>query len=201
MGKSSLILRFVSDVFSEDQVVSIGEDFKVRLLRFGWSFFAQLCRLQEKKVTVDGKTVTLQLWDTAGQERYRIITSSFYHNAHGIMTVYDVTNRESFENVQRWSQEGDRYLDVGVKVVVGNKSDLDAAAALGNEAADVCEEIGAAHFLTSAKTGRGIAELFQGLARALIVEADKAAHHHAQQPSHVTQVEPVQSQKCCCHVL
>ncbi len=177
-----MILRFVSDAFSEDQVVSIGEDFR------------------EKKVTVDGKTVTLQLWDTAGQERYRIITSSFYHNAHGVMIVYDVTNRESFENVGRWSQEVDRYLDVGVKVVVGNKTDLDGGAALADEAAEVCDNIGAAHYLASAKTGKGIAEIFEGLARGLIAEAEKAAQHEVAPSRHVTQVQP-ERQKGCCRIL
>jgi Ras-related protein Rab-1A len=183
VGKSSLILRFVSDVFSEDQVVSIGEDFR------------------EKKVTVDGKTVTLQLWDTAGQERYRIITSSFYHNAHGVMIVYDTSNRESFENVGRWSQEVDRYLDVGVKVVVGNKCDLDAGVARADEAEEMCDNIGAEHYLASAKTGKGIAEAFEGLARGLIAEAEKAAAHEAPPPSHVTQVQAERSQKGCCHIL
>jgi small GTP-binding protein len=69
VGKSSLILRFVADAFSEDPVVSIGGEFR------------------EKDFVVDGKTVRLQLWDTAGQERYRIITSSFYHNAQGTIIV------------------------------------------------------------------------------------------------------------------
>ncbi len=69
VGKSSLILRFVADGFSEDPVVSIGGEFR------------------EKDVVVEGKTVRLQLWDTAGQERYRVITSSFYHNARGTIIV------------------------------------------------------------------------------------------------------------------
>ena len=66
----------------------------------------------------------LQIWDTAGQERFRTISSTYYHGAHGIIVVYDVTNRTSFENVVRWLTEIDKYAREGVnKLLVGNKSD------------------------------------------------------------------------------
>ena len=54
-------------------------------------------------------------WDTAGQERFRTITSSYYRGAHGIIIVYDVTDRESFNNVKHWIQEIDKYAADGVK--------------------------------------------------------------------------------------
>jgi hypothetical protein len=66
-------------------------------------------------------------WDTAGQERFRTITSSYYRGAHGIIIVYDITDRESFENVKTWLNEIDRYACENVnKLLVGNKSDLDS---------------------------------------------------------------------------
>jgi Ras-related protein Rab-1A len=63
-------------------ISTIGVDFKIQSLK------------------LDGSTVKMQIWDTAGQERFRTITSSYYRGAHGIMVVYDVTDRETFENVK-----------------------------------------------------------------------------------------------------
>jgi small GTP-binding protein len=120
-------------------------------------------------VTVDGQTVKLQLWDTAGQERYRIITSSFYHNAHGTILVYDVGSKESFDNVVRWGQEVDRYIDSSLKVVVGNKCDLDSQVGLENDAAEVCDNIGASHHIVSAKTNKGVEEMFEATVRELLL--------------------------------
>ena len=63
-------------------------------------------------------------WDTAGQERFRTISSTYYRGAHGIIVVYDVTNRVSFDNVQRWLTEIDKYARENVnKLLVGNKAD------------------------------------------------------------------------------
>jgi Ras-related protein Rab-1A len=61
-----------------------------------------------RTIQLDGKTIKLQIWDTAGQERFRTITSSYYRGAHGISIVYDITDRDSFENVKQWLNEIER---------------------------------------------------------------------------------------------
>lgn len=66
-------------------------------------------------------------WDTAGQERFRTITSSYYRGAQGIIVVYDVTDRDSFDHVRQWMQEIERYAGENVsRLLVGNKNDLTA---------------------------------------------------------------------------
>lgn len=107
VGKSCLLLRFADDKFSDQYISTIGVDFKIRTIE------------------LDSKTIKLQIWDTAGQERFRTISSTYYRGAHGIMVVYDITNKESFNNVTRWLTEIDKYAREGVnKLLVGNKSDL-----------------------------------------------------------------------------
>ena len=88
-------------------VSSIGVDFKT------------------KDIIVNNKKVKLQLWDTAGHERFRTITTSYYRGAHGIATVFDLTDRQSFEHVEKWLEEINKYAKENVmRFLIGNKSDL-----------------------------------------------------------------------------
>lgn len=71
-----------------------------------------------KKLVLDKKRIKMQIviisliqWDTAGQDRFRTITSSYYRGAHGIVIVYDITDRSSFEGVQNWLNEINKYAD------------------------------------------------------------------------------------------
>lgn len=91
VGKTCLMLRFVDDKYTDNYNATIGVDFKIHT------------------ITLDGKTVKVQLWDTAGHERFRTISSSFYRGAHGIIIVYDVTDQSTFDNVKHWMGEIDRY--------------------------------------------------------------------------------------------
>ncbi|KMT18418.1 hypothetical protein BVRB_2g025630 isoform B [Beta vulgaris subsp. vulgaris] len=79
----------------------------------------------ERKERVEGKVVKAQIWDTAGQERYRAITSAYYRGAVGALLVYDITKRQSFDNVLRWLHELRDHADSNIVIMlVGNKSDL-----------------------------------------------------------------------------
>lgn len=86
----------------------------------------------------------MQIWDTAGQERFRTITSSYYRGAHGIIVVYDVTDRTSFQNVKQWLGEIDRYACESVnKMLIGNKADLvDKRTVDFNEGKELADSIG-----------------------------------------------------------
>jgi Ras-related protein Rab-1A len=74
-----------------------------------------------RTVKIADKTVKLQIWDTAGQERFRTITSAYYRGADGIIMVYDVTVRDSFNHVREWLQEVDKYASADTcKLLIGN---------------------------------------------------------------------------------
>ena len=71
---------------------------------------------------IDGKRIKLQVWDTAGQERFRTITTAYYRGAMGILLVYDVTSKKSFDNITNWLRNIEEHASEGVeKLLVGNK--------------------------------------------------------------------------------
>ena len=101
---------------------------------------------------------SLLQWDTAGQERFRTITSSYYRGAHGIIIVYDITDRESFDNVKQWLNEIDRYATENVnKLLVGNKCDLESKRQVDfDEAKAFADERGIPFLETSAKNSTNV---------------------------------------------
>jgi Ras-related protein Rab-1A len=148
VGKSCLLLRFADDTYTESYISTIGVDFKIR------------------SIELEGKTVKLQIWDTAGQERFRTITSSYYRGAHGIIIVYDVTDKESFQNIQHWLQEIDKYANEGVmKLLVGNKSDLQSKKVVSyDEAKELADSLGIGFIETSAKNAHNVEQAFTKMA-------------------------------------
>ncbi|NWX17351.1 RAB42 protein, partial [Aegotheles bennettii] len=112
-------------------------------------------------------TAKLQLWDTAGQERFRSITRSFYRSAAGVLLVFDLTNRASFERVPEWFREaaGERPPAF---VLVGHKCDLAAQRAVSaEEATAMAAALGMAFVETSARGGLNVELAFQTLARGI----------------------------------
>lgn len=79
VGKSCLLIRFADGQFYDNYLATIGVDFKFKIL------------------PVDDKLVKYQIWDTAGQERFRTITSAYYKGSHGVLLVFDLTDKHSFE--------------------------------------------------------------------------------------------------------
>uniref|UniRef100_H3GC27 Uncharacterized protein n=1 Tax=Phytophthora ramorum TaxID=164328 RepID=H3GC27_PHYRM len=169
VGKSCLLLRFAGgrlldrlteyvadasqdDAFTESYITTIGVDFRFRTVK------------------IDNKTVKLQIWDTAGQERFRTITSAYYRGADGIIMVYDVTSQESFDHVNDWLNEVNRYASEGTcKLLVGNKSDISDNKAVSYETAKAFADSLSIPFLeTSAKNAQNVEEAFLTMASELI---------------------------------
>jgi len=114
------------------------------------------------KMEVKGKKVKLSIWDTAGQERFRTITSSYYRGAQGIILVYDVSNRETFDALPRWYSELETYVsDSVVKILVGNKVDKEFSRQVPTaEAQAFAERMDSLFIEASAKTAVGVKEAF-----------------------------------------
>lgn len=112
----------------------------------------------------------MQIWDTAGQERFRTITSAYYRGADGIIMVYDVTSQDSFDHVNDWLKEVNRYAAEGTcKLLVGNKSDRTTDRVVTPEQAkEFADDIGVPFLETSAKSAANVEEAFLTMAGELI---------------------------------
>ena len=150
VGKTCIIRRYSNDTFVENPPSTTGGSYS------------------EKFVTIDNKDIQLNLWDTAGQEKFRAIGKHFYKDAYIIIMVYDISKKDTFEEIKEiWypdvKQNGEKY---GVLAVVGNKSDLyEEEEVSENEAKEFAKEIGAFFMLVSAKTGNNVNQLFEALLR------------------------------------
>mmetsp|Transcript_14055 Transcript_14055/g.37746 ORF Transcript_14055/g.37746 Transcript_14055/m.37746 type:complete len:205 (-) Transcript_14055:979-1593(-) len=148
VGKSSLLLRFTDDVF-DDLQPTIGVDFKV------------------KSMSIENKHVKLTVWDTAGQERFRTLTSAYYRGAHGVIFVYDVTRRDTFEDLRNvWLREAEQFSTnfEFVRMVVANKLDLEANRVVSRSEGEQFARATASLFAeSSAKTCAGVQFAFTEL--------------------------------------
>ena len=119
---------------------------------------------------VNGKKVKLQIWDTAGQERFKNITASYYRGGNGVLVVYDITDRESFENLNSWLIEIEKNANKNVyKLLIGNKNDLEEKRKVTfQEGKDFATSNGMQFIETSAKTASKVQEAFELLTQEII---------------------------------
>jgi len=149
VGKTSLIIRFADNSWSEEISGEIDQ--------------------KSRDMKLDGKTVRLIITDTAGQERFRTLTSSYYRNADAIIVVYDITDQESFVDVEGHITEGTRYSQRSEKFLVGNKTDLESERVIKTESGKtLADKHNIMFFETSAKTGAEVDKFFEAVARKLI---------------------------------
>jgi len=144
VGKSCLLLQFTDKRFRPVHDLTIGVEFGARM------------------VTIDDKSIKLQIWDTAGQESFRSITRSYYRGAAGALLVYDITRRDTFNHLTRWLEEalqnGNKNMTI---MLIGNKSDLEHRRQVTTEEGEqFAKEHGLIFFETSAKTATNVEEAF-----------------------------------------
>ena len=107
VGKTNILLRSLNKEFNQNTKATVGVEFG------------------SINITIDNKIVKGQIWDTAGQERYRAITSAYYRGAHGALIVYDVTQRDTFDSIDKWISDLRSNTDERLVItIIGNKIDL-----------------------------------------------------------------------------
>ena len=108
VGKTNFIFQFTEGRFSTFHVATVGFDYKSRII----------------KLPSNKKKVKLQIWDTAGQERYMALNKNLFQKVQGIILMYDLTNRDSFENLNSWLNLVTQNVSNKIIMLVGNKLDL-----------------------------------------------------------------------------
>jgi small GTP-binding protein len=149
VGKTSLVIRFSRNVFSENQDATIGAAF-----------------ISREMDTPKGP-VALHVWDTAGQERYRALVPRYSQGACAILIVFDLSEATSLESAKDWYAEAHENHPIGVSwFLVANKCDLAVAADVAKAKAFATAQ-SLTYVETSAKTGRNVNELFAQVASAM----------------------------------
>ena len=146
VGKTSLVRRYCEGKFEETRIATIGVDF------------------QTKTVELPDGVIKLSIWDMAGQDRFQFIRTDFYRGSRAAALVFDVTQPETFQNLERWKAEIQEVVPQQKFIVVGNKIDLEYT--LPEKLDEFVAASNAPFILTSALDGRGVPGLFEALARA-----------------------------------
>jgi len=153
VGKTALILKYIDKQFSENNMSTIGLEYKDKIIR-----------IKEKKIK-------LQIWDTSGQERYRSITKSFYRNANALLFVFDVTNEISFNHIKDWLIESENSGKDFKKILVGNKIDLKDKRIIDKERMEqFAKRKNMKCFEVSAKEGKNVDLIFKEITKLILIQ-------------------------------
>ena len=149
VGKTSILLRYTKGEYDEHQISTLQASYL------------------DKRLMVSGVGVHLSIWDTAGQERFHALGPIYYRDADAALLVYDITDKESFSKVQKWVKELRKIVGQDIIIVIaGNKIDLEKQKNVPeDEARNYAATVEASHFYTSAKSNKGLEEVFLDLSK------------------------------------
>jgi len=181
VGKTCILNRYFNNEFKENSLSTIGIDFQTKFFKF-----------EDKKIKVN-------YTDTAGQEKFRAISVNYIKGTNGVILVFDITKRESFDLLETWMKELKQYNKVDIsKVLIGNKSDLqEKREVTKEEAEDFAQSIKCQYFESSAKTGENINEALDEIAR-LTYFYVKDNEEEVSRDSIVLEREKNEQKKKCC---
>merc|ERR1712159_478318 len=148
VGKTSLLLRYVKDSFSDSQAPTVQA-----------TYLSKTVKLE------NDARVTLNVWDTAGQERFHALGPIYYRDADAAVLVYDITDADSLAWVKELRQIAGGEISLAV---CANKSDLERSRSVStSDGGAYAKSIGASFFSASAKAGKGVEQVFASVAKAL----------------------------------
>jgi small GTP-binding protein len=155
VGKTSMIRRYVLDEFDDRYITTLGT------------------KITKKTISLDGRELTFQIWDIVGNIKFTKIQGQYYQGSDGAFIIFDVTRRDTFDNVSKWANN---FLEVakGAKLIfIANKVDLESIFDYETMMADLAKTYDAVSFRTSAKTGAHVEDAFQSLGKMIITGKEK----------------------------
>eukprot|EP00794_Sanderia_malayensis_P018745 gene18745-20634_t len=180
VGKSCLVMRFVSDRFDPASTATIGASF------------------MSKTLTMQDQTIKFQIWDTAGQEKYKALAPMYYRGASAAIVVYDITCEMSFKSVQQWVKELNQLGPKNIVIAIAaNKCDRSVEREVQTETGkEYAEGIGAIFVETSALTAENVHEIFSEICSALPPEAERYPFQTMPRRN-LYEEKPRQRSNCC----
>ena len=156
VGKTSLLLKYTEHIFPEEHIATIGVEYK------------------DKYIIKDNYNIRLQIWDTAGQERFHSITKNIYRNTNGVIFIYDITKKETFDNIKNWILDL-QSASADIKgIILGNKNDLtDKREVNMTDLKELGENYKMPYMETSAKNNVNVNEGFELIVNELLQDKDE----------------------------
>ena len=186
VGKTSILNKYISNKFDESSISTVGVDY------------------MDKIIDYNKFKIKLQIWDTSGEEKFRTITKNFYRNADGLLVVFDLTKKESYDHIKSWIDEAKENNDKLKTILIGNKLDLkDERIVAIDVAKQFAEKNNLKYIETSAKDGTNINESFQAIIDLLFdgKSSEEILHEFTKQDSSLSVVDDsmeVKKKKACC---
>ena len=152
VGKTSLLTKYCKNEFKPTYITTIGIDFQIKYFKY------------------NDKRIKVQIWDTTGQERYRILAKSNINSSDGFIFVYDITKRDTFNNINNWVEQVKEIAPKNSKsIIFGNKVDLHKKRVIdASEGKHLAKKFNMKFFETSAKEGNNINEGFESLVKDIL---------------------------------
>jgi len=183
--------RLCEETFTETFIPTIGVDFKIKNIILG----------DPKSASTDDKKIKLQIWDTAGQERFQTITSTYYRNSVGIAIVYDITDHESFRDVQKWVANVEKYASPQVKMLlIGSKNDMGGEREVSvEEGKELAARLGMPFIETSSKNNQNVEKAFDMMAREICENMPDSLKNGERKSVHISDMKPMEDDgwSCC----
>ena len=182
VGKTSIIRRYTKGQFCNINLTTVANSFS------------------NKIININDQNINLQIWDTAGQERYRAISEIFFRNTDAIIFVYDITSKKSFDEISNFWYNytlKDQSSDV-ISALAANKVDLfDKEEVNEDEGRNFAEEKNLIFYLTSAKNGTRIDNLFKDIATTLCERKVLKKKENNGTKLNAKNTEKNKNKKCC----